>query len=240
MNYQVDSVEDADLSYDSTAKEQITWSRVGGVSDGDCNAYRNLAGINWEGAWTDSRNGNGRFYTCVIASQDGLKVSGVYSEYGYVSGVISEDGYSLAGEFYESGADGPTGEFNITISADGNSFSGYYSFSDNLNNRFDWNEERVDVSDNQAANCWLESTSAVTTADGTWVVDFYGNFLDLCVDGTSFVASYEFGNSSEPGYIEGSTLSIVFVFIFNKSGLTIYQQMQDLSKLPSMKKQSQI
>lgn len=205
LNYQVDAVEDADLSYDTTAKEQITWTRVGRSSQDQCVAYRSLANINWEGVWTDTEGG-GKFYTCVIDGVNGTKqVSGVYSEYGYVIGDLSEDGLNFIGNFSDSGNDGLTGTFNLTISDDGFSFSGYYSYADTPETLVAWNEQRLDVTDNYSSYCWLESTSLLFNASGSWLVDYYNNYLDLCINGTSVFASYEYGNESTPGYIEGTT-----------------------------------
>jgi hypothetical protein len=84
-----------------------------------CNAQ------SWVGTWTDTEYG-GNAFICVSDSAWYM----AYSEAGIAVGTIS--GNTVRGNWYEGGGDtlpDPTsGSFTITLAADGNSFSGIYTF----------------------------------------------------------------------------------------------------------------
>ena len=208
MDYDTTSTEFAPGTYDTVTHTQTTWTRSGGASQKECTQHRSLAPVTWQGAWTDTTHGTGSFYTCVIAGPNGSKlVSGVFSEYGWVIGTVSDDGYTLTGTFYESGANGAVGNFSLTMSENGQLFNGFYTLESDPTLRNTWVESRIDITKDVTSKCWLEDV--FFSVAGSWIVDqpgvYFYNYMDICIgsDG-SFEASYEFANLSFPGYIYGT------------------------------------
>ena len=145
MDYDTTSTEFAPGTYDTVTHTQTTWKRSGGASQKECTQHRSLAPVTWQGAWTDTTHGTGSFYTCVIAGPNGSKlVSGVFSEYGWVIGTVSDDGYTLTGTFYESGANGAVGNFSLTMSENGQLFNGFYTLESDPTLSNTWVESRND------------------------------------------------------------------------------------------------
>jgi len=82
------------------------------------------AGGSWDGTWSNTKLGGGSLYICT--DKDTSTAHGTYGNIGLFSGYLLSN--TLTGYWYEAGYDRPFGAFQLTISDDGNSFSGSWSY----------------------------------------------------------------------------------------------------------------
>eukprot|EP00011_Vannellida_sp_DIVA3-517-6-12_P001110 CAMPEP_0114611690 /NCGR_PEP_ID=MMETSP0168-20121206/4246_1 /TAXON_ID=95228 ORGANISM="Vannella sp., Strain DIVA3 517/6/12" /NCGR_SAMPLE_ID=MMETSP0168 /ASSEMBLY_ACC=CAM_ASM_000044 /LENGTH=543 /DNA_ID=CAMNT_0001822671 /DNA_START=31 /DNA_END=1662 /DNA_ORIENTATION=+ len=197
--YSLDDVE----TYDDFQKHSVSvYTRVG-TDNNNCRINSGLVHEDsrklWQGTFSDHSNGpDGRLYICV----DEDEAVGIYSEYGFIDGVIADDN-SLSGRWVSSGIESNTqGDFHITLNRDATGFTGSFTI-DGVSGSFSWDEVRIDITDeNLPEECYIlvsgrSSLEGRFVTSGTQVVDF-------CVDkdAGTIVGSYEIGNSK--GTIEGS------------------------------------
>jgi len=119
----------------------------------------------FEGTWTESkRSFGGNLFLCVDQATN--IVHGSYSGAGLVSGVVR--GNTLIGQWYEAGYSSPHGPFTLTMAANGNSFSGSWSYSNPRSNTtdgtFSWTGNRVGRASPSRLQCLSPSNGGNTAA----------------------------------------------------------------------------
>ena len=166
-----------------------------------------------DSSWTDTEFG-GILYLCF----DGNTVEGAYSEFGLLQGTLSNSDV-ITGNFYDAGAGEfscVTGNFELEISNDGDSFSGFYTCEDD-DESYDWSETRVGgASSVSSTSCAILDSSSSSIAGS--FTNNYGSYsfdVDVCVDDDEYNVSYNFDGVD--GYETGRT------FESGRVGSGIYQ-----------------
>jgi tetrahydromethanopterin S-methyltransferase subunit F len=156
----------------------------------------------YNGAWTTYYGGN--FFICVDPS--GI-MNGVYSEFGFVHGVVS--GTSASGQWFQTGSyaadlngdlTANRGTFSFNLPTD-NRFSGSYMFEDTRRQGDTWTGNRISTTTPLDTQCWSPNSTLFNTLDGRWDTDT--GFWDQCIGvNGAWTASYEYGNGIR-GYVTG-------------------------------------
>jgi len=131
----------------------------------------------WDGVWTDSlasEGYGGEFHICTTNTVDGVTVlTGVYSQVGYVRGVVH--GQTVLGEWWEPGSRGATpnhGNFTLRLGLNGSSFSGTWTHGAAGKVAGAWNEQRLSATRPSNLQCFAESSQVPPSAPvfGSFVV----------------------------------------------------------------------
>eukprot|EP01095_Lingulamoeba_sp_RSL-Kostka_P005736 TRINITY_DN1739_c2_g1_i1.p1 TRINITY_DN1739_c2_g1~~TRINITY_DN1739_c2_g1_i1.p1 ORF type:complete len:606 (-),score=174.14 TRINITY_DN1739_c2_g1_i1:317-2134(-) len=174
-------------------------------SRSECLDNKELVQIDWNGVFSDNVFGEGRFYIC----SEGVIAQGVYSEFGYIHGIIDSSGTTIRGNWHDSGARfQDQGNFVIHLDFEGFFFEGEWDV-DGIDSKIPWVEIMLDESNFYSDQCyWLYNPSRGAVAE----TDLNGRFLigpqksdhlDMCLYQNGTAEGSYFNNGVE-GYIRGT------------------------------------
>ena len=211
----------------------LTFSHEGNNSNFSCDSSEEMNQLSWSGVFTDEEFG-GYFYLCPTANKN--SVQGIYSEIGWIEGNIRNK--TLFGNWFTAGGDeNNRGDFSITLSNDGLSFSGYYTSDRGFQNA--WKGNRLDISSDQFIDrCFIipeddsendDGNDDDFSVEGRW---YYGkapgDSFDICLTGKNEVeVSYSYNGGNSVGYAtgfvsEGKSIQLTWQED-NSNGVAIYR-----------------
>jgi len=181
-----------------------------GVFSSSCNA---LAGV-WRDDCPDNQCYGGLMFICTVNDN---QIYGRYSDIGFLSGVVYDDG-RVEGIWFEAGYSQQNhGGFEWRLKdGDGSSFTGSWWFSERKCDRFGWSSLKISETAPDFAECGVPINLQNERAfEGSWVGDVGNNTLYFCADQYDYLhGSGELFNVdinvAGISYVEGQVLTNSF------------------------------
>jgi len=163
----------------------------------------------FDGLWTDNVEAGGYGGNFSICTQ-GSVAYGMESEFAISYGVLSEDGLTWSGNFYEvfpqPDYNCAYGTFSYTLTENGTRIVGMYG-CENRRLYFNYFAKRINADTQTSMECGqvMSLTEQQKSLNGRWISTLNGEAakLDFCIDGNKFSASYDTNSQLPEGYDEG-------------------------------------